>query len=102
MNPPYNRRLSLKTVLKRIDAILRKLHELRQAVVARNRPTEKSLTSQLYGALGQGSWDEYNLLNRTSTPPVAEIVAQAPEGEPLSLDEINDIVHELRRQRTAQ
>ena len=48
MNPPYNRRLSLKTVLKRIDAILRKLHELRQAVVARNRPTEKSLTSQPY------------------------------------------------------
>ena len=52
--------------------------------------------------MGHGSWDEYNLLNRTSTPPVAEIVAQAPEGEPLSLDEINDIVHELRRQRTAQ
>jgi hypothetical protein len=52
--------------------------------------------------LGQGSWDAYNLLNCTSTPPVAEIVAQAPEDEPLSLDEINDIVHELRRQRTAQ
>jgi hypothetical protein len=30
---------------------------------------------------------------------VTEIVAQAPEGEPLSLDEINDIVHEVRHPR---
>ena len=102
MNPPYNRRLSLKTALKRIDAILRKLHELRQAVVARNQPAEKSLTSELYGALGQGSSDGHNLLSRTYTLPVAEIVAQASVGEPLSLDEINDIVHEVRRQHRAQ
>jgi len=38
-------------------------------------------------------------LKRITPPPVTEIVAQAPEGEPLSLDEINDIVHEVRRQR---
>jgi len=31
-------------------------------------------------------------LKRIIPPPVTEIVAQAPEGEPLSLDEINDIV----------
>jgi hypothetical protein len=30
---------------------------------------------------------------------VTEIVAQAPEGEPLSLDEISDIVHEIRHSR---
>jgi len=33
---------------------------------------------------------------------VGEIVAQAPEGEPLLLDEINEIVHEVRRQRKAE
>ena len=38
-------------------------------------------------------------LKRITTPPVADIVEQAPEGEPLSLDEINDIVHEVRRRR---
>jgi hypothetical protein len=34
------------------------------------------------------------------TPPqVTRIVDEAPEGEPMSLDEINEIVHEVRRQR---
>ena len=37
-------------------------------------------------------------LKRITPVPVTEIVAQAPEGEPLSLDEINEIVHEVRRQ----
>ena len=32
-------------------------------------------------------------LKRLTSPSVNEIVAQAPEGEPLPLDEINDIVH---------
>ena len=41
-------------------------------------------------------------LKRITPPPVGEIIAQAPEGEPLSLDEINDIVHEVRRQRKAE
>ena len=36
---------------------------------------------------------------RITPRDVTEIVAEAPEGEPLSLDEINDIVHEVRRQR---
>jgi hypothetical protein len=31
--------------------------------------------------------------------PVTEIVAQAPQAEPLSLDEINEIVHEVRLNR---
>jgi hypothetical protein len=41
-------------------------------------------------------------LKRITQPPVMDIVAQAPEGEPLSLDEINDIVHEVRRRRQAE
>jgi len=40
-------------------------------------------------------------LKRITPPVVTEVVAQAPEGEPLSLDEINDIVHEMRRRKRA-
>jgi hypothetical protein len=40
-------------------------------------------------------------LKRITPPPVTERVAQAPEGEPLALDEINTIVHQVRRQRRA-
>ena len=36
-------------------------------------------------------------LKRVTPPPVTDIVAQAPEGKPLSLDEINEIVHQVRR-----
>ena len=38
-------------------------------------------------------------LKRITPPPVTRIVAQAPEGEPIPLDEINEIVHQVRRQR---
>ncbi len=38
-------------------------------------------------------------LKRITAPPVTSIVAQAPEGEPMSLDEINEIVHKVRRQQ---
>lgn len=46
-------------------------------------------------------WSEGDVLHlRRITPPqVTAIVAEAPEGEPLSLQEINDIVHRIRRQR---
>jgi hypothetical protein len=37
-------------------------------------------------------------LKRVTPPPVTDIVAQAPEGEPMSLDEINEIVHRARRE----
>jgi len=40
-------------------------------------------------------------LKRVTPPPVTKIVEQAPEGEPMSLDEINEIVHEVRRQQKA-
>ena len=40
-------------------------------------------------------------LKRITPPPVTDIVAQAPEAEPLTSDEINEIVHDVRRQRPA-
>jgi len=40
-------------------------------------------------------------LKRVTPPPVTKIVEQASEGEPMSLDEINEIVHEVRRQQKA-
>ena len=46
-------------------------------------------------------WAEGDLLylKRITPRSVADTVRDAPEGEPLSLDEINDIVHTVRRQR---
>ncbi len=41
-------------------------------------------------------------LKRVTPPLVLDIVAQAPEGEPMSLDEINQVVHQVRRQRRAE
>jgi len=38
-------------------------------------------------------------LKRVMPPPVTSIVAQAPGEEPLSVEGINGIVHEVRRQR---
>ena len=38
-------------------------------------------------------------LKRITSPAVTDIVAQAPEGEPLSLAELNDIVHQVRREQ---
>ena len=38
-------------------------------------------------------------LRATTPPAILERVAQAPEEEPMSLDEINTLVHEVRRQR---
>ena len=38
-------------------------------------------------------------LKRITPPPVTSIVAQSPKGEAMSLDEINEIVHQIRRQR---
>jgi hypothetical protein len=41
-------------------------------------------------------------LKRITSPPVTRIVGQAEEEEPMSLDEINEIVHQARRQRRAE
>ena len=47
-------------VLRRIDAIIRELQELRRVVLVQERSADGNLTAQLYGALGQGTWDEYD------------------------------------------
>jgi hypothetical protein len=41
-------------------------------------------------------------LKRITKRSVTELVGEAPEGEPLPLDEINDIVHEVRRKRRSR
>jgi hypothetical protein len=38
-------------------------------------------------------------LKRIAPRPVTDIVAEAPTGEPMSLEEINDVVHQVRRRR---
>jgi hypothetical protein len=49
-----------ETIVKRIDAILLELQELRRAILVQSQPRNGNLSEQLYGALGQGSWDEYD------------------------------------------
>ncbi len=36
-------------------------------------------------------------LKRITPHPITDIVERAPEGDPMSLDEINEIVHQVRR-----
>ena len=45
-------------------------------------------------------WAEGEILclKRITRRSVTEIVEQAPEGEPMSLDEISELVHEVRQQ----
>ncbi len=59
-------------------------------VAARFRPSDRFVV-----------WVEGDTLHfkRITVPPVTDIVAQAPEEEPLPLGEINEIVHKVRRQR---
>jgi hypothetical protein len=49
------------TLLERTDTIARELEELRKAVWLQAQLPERNLADRLYGALGQGSWDEYDL-----------------------------------------
>lgn len=54
------------------------------------------------GAIAKGlalTLDDLIDLRATTPPAILERVAQAPEEEPMSLDEINTLVHEVRRQR---
>jgi hypothetical protein len=62
------RKRTMKTVeipaevlLERIEIIAHELEELRRTVLLQTRPAGRDLAHQLYGALGQGSWDEYDL-----------------------------------------
>lgn len=47
-------------IVKKIDAILSELQDLRRAVLEQSRRHNGNLTEQLYAALGQGSWEEYD------------------------------------------
>ena len=79
----------------RVDTKWTPQHTLKlpEAVAARFRPSGRFFV-----------WAEGDALylKRITPPQVTEIVAQAPEGEPLSLDEINEIVHQVRRQKKAE
>ena len=38
-------------------------------------------------------------LKRMTPPQITRVVDEAPEGDPMSLDEINEIVHEVLREQ---
>jgi hypothetical protein len=58
----HTRDQSPEVILQRIDAIMRELGELRQMVLRiQSEPTAGNLAQQLYGALGHGSWEEYDM-----------------------------------------
>lgn len=48
------------TLLEKIDTIAHELEELRKAVWMQLQLPDRNLANRLYGALGQGSWDEYD------------------------------------------
>jgi hypothetical protein len=53
---------SSEMILRRIDAIIRELELLRTLVIASEtqQPAE-DLTQKLFGVLGRGNWEEYDL-----------------------------------------
>lgn len=52
---------SPETILKRIDAIIQELEALRKIVATIQTPKENNLAEKLFGALGTGTWAEYDL-----------------------------------------
>ncbi len=56
---------SQETILQRIDAIIRELEELRCQLTVTSKAAatfeKSSLTKELFGSLGHGTWDEYDL-----------------------------------------
>jgi hypothetical protein len=62
-------------------------------IAARFRPADRFVV-----------WAEGDVLHlkRITPLPVTDVVAQAPEGKSLSLDEINEIVHRVRSQSRAK
>jgi len=59
-------------------------------------------STDVLGAIAKGldlTLDDLIDLRATTPPAILERVAQAHEEEPVSLDEINTLVHEVRRQR---
>ena len=60
LDPVQETQASPERILRRIDAIIQELQALRQVVLEQKRSSEPGLAAQLYGALGQGTWDEYD------------------------------------------
>lgn len=53
---------SSEAIAQRINAIIRELEDLRNAVLRTHaEPSDGNLVEQLYGVLGQGDWGEYDL-----------------------------------------
>jgi len=53
---------SAEAILRRIDAIVRELGELcEMGVDVQPEPPTENLAQQLYGAVGHGTWEEYDL-----------------------------------------
>jgi hypothetical protein len=59
-DPTQRPQPSSDLILRRIDAIIQELQELCQVVLVQRPSSEAKLAEQLYSALGQGSWDEYD------------------------------------------
>ena len=59
---PKRTALDTRQVVKRIDAMMRELEAMRRQLttVPKAGPSSR-LTDELFGALGQGSWAEYDL-----------------------------------------
>ena len=54
--------LDTKLVVERIDAMVRELEEMRRVLTAMpKRETPAGLTEELFGALGRGTWEEYDV-----------------------------------------
>lgn len=51
----------IRPLLTRLDAIMRELAILRQQLATSSSSTPFNLTDQLFGVLGTGQWDEYDL-----------------------------------------
>lgn len=54
---------SREALLQRIDTIIREMMELREKVARMQSvtDTDEDLAQQLYGAVGHGTWDEYDM-----------------------------------------
>lgn len=47
-------------ILNRLDTIMRELESLRHQIIT-SSPPPANLTDQLFGSLGKGTWEEYEL-----------------------------------------
>lgn len=60
MTPLSSIHTSPEMLLQRIDAMMRELQEMRRLLLSQAEQSEEGLVEQLWTALGQGRWDEYN------------------------------------------